>query len=454
MGAPTQRRSPMAHKRTRPRPHAEFRHRSQIPMPAVAEVEQGLLDVLNPSLLAPRQLERRDPRQPHRLIRMRQRLLTLPVIVAIMVSVVWRRVPSIAEIQKVLAREGLLGVAPLRVSPQAITKRLAVLPAAVMGQLFAEVCMRIQAQLPPPLPHPSWAPVREAFPCIALVDGSTLEALRKKTQFLRQPEGLVLAGKIMVMVEAFSHRPLWPLYTEEALANDKRFAADILTALPVGGLLVFDLGFFSFLWFDDFTNQQKFFVTRMREKIAYRTVQVLSQGASYRDEIIQVGLYRSNPCRHPLRLVAVLWQGTWSRYLTNVLDPQQLTARQVCELYRRRWRIEDAFALSKRVLDLAYLWTGSTNAVQLQLYATLIFYAVLLTICQQVAEVLGEPLERISVEMVFRAFYHYSRAVQGGEADDLVLFLAEHAKLLGIVKRWRKHHRERQQLEYLIGGDS
>ena len=91
--------------------------------------EQRLLDVLSPSLLAPRQLERRDPRQPHRLIRMRQRLLTLPVIVAIMVSLVWRRVPSIAEVQKVLAREGLLGMAPLQVSPQAITKRLAVLPA-------------------------------------------------------------------------------------------------------------------------------------------------------------------------------------------------------------------------------------------------------------------------------------------------------------------------------------
>ena len=76
-----------------------------------------------------------------------------------------------------------------------------------------------------------------------------------------------------------------------------------MAAVPVGGLVVFALGFFSFLWFDDFTNHQKFFVTRMREKIAYRTVQVLSQGASYRDEMIQVGLYRSNPCTHPLRLV-------------------------------------------------------------------------------------------------------------------------------------------------------
>lgn len=99
------------------------------------------------------------------------------------------------------------------------------------------------------------------------------------------------------------------------------------------------------------------------------------------------------------------------------------------------------------------MWTGSHNAVQLQIYATLIFYAVLLTICQQVAQVVGEPLERISVEMVFRAFYHYSHAVQRGEADDLVQFLAEHAKLLGIVKRWRKHHRERQHLESIMWGD-
>jgi hypothetical protein len=102
----------MAHKHTRARPHAALRHRSQIPMPAVEAGEQRLMDVRSPSLLA--------PRQPHRRIRMRQRRLTLPVMVAILVRVVWRRVPSIAEGQQVLAPEGLLGGAPLRVSPQAI----------------------------------------------------------------------------------------------------------------------------------------------------------------------------------------------------------------------------------------------------------------------------------------------------------------------------------------------
>jgi hypothetical protein len=70
-----------------------------------------------------------------------------------------------------------------------------------------------------------------------------------------------------------------------------------------------------------------------------------------------------------------------------------------------------------------------------------------------VAQALGEPLERLAVERVFRAFSHYSRAVQRGESDNVMQFLTEHAKLLGIVKRQRIAHRERQQLESRIWGD-
>jgi len=151
---------------------------------------------------------------------------------------------------------------------EAITKRLDVLPAAVVGQLFAEVCAQLPAHAPPALPHPSWEPVRQHFARLALVDGSTLQALRNKTQGLREHAGSVLGGKMMVRVEAFSHRPLWQWYPEDAAANDQRFAAEILAALPVGGLLVFDLGFFRFLWFDDFTASARFFGTRMREKTA------------------------------------------------------------------------------------------------------------------------------------------------------------------------------------------
>jgi hypothetical protein len=259
----------MAKRRPRQHHNPDFRHRVPGPLPAVAEIEAELYALLTPALLAPRQLERSDPRNPQRRIRLRARILTLPVMVALVVSLVWRRLGSIAEVHRVLVQDGLLWVSPLQVSEQAIAKRLDTLPASALATLFTEVSARLQAQPPPQLPGlEGWTELRQQFRRVAMVDGSTLEAIRKKTQTLQAQPGLVLAGRMMVMVEAFTHRPLWQLYTEEAAANDKRFAPQILTALPEGGLLIFDLGFFSFLWFDDFTEQHKYFVTRLRQNTA------------------------------------------------------------------------------------------------------------------------------------------------------------------------------------------
>ena len=72
----------MAKRRPRRHPHPDFRHRVPGPLPAVAEIEAELTALLTPALFAPRQLERRDPRNPERGIRLRARILTLPVMVA------------------------------------------------------------------------------------------------------------------------------------------------------------------------------------------------------------------------------------------------------------------------------------------------------------------------------------------------------------------------------------
>ena len=430
----------------------DLRHRSQMPGPEIAEIEQRLYQLLSPALLAPRQMERHNPKDPKRPIRMRARLLTLPVMMAIILSLVCRRLPSLAEAQRLLERDGLLWVSPLRVSQQAINRRLDTMPAEVVGELLQELCQQLKAE-PPGESDDRWGHLTQDFPSLLVVDGSTLEELRQKSGELRGVDQPVLGGKIMVMVELLGLKPVWVRYTEESSANDKVFAQEILEGVPQGGLLVYDLGFFSFVWFDAFTEQGRYFVTRMREKTAYRVVETLSQGPYYRDQIIQLGQYRSNPCQHPVRLVEVLWGSTWYRYLTNVVNPQMLSPRDVCELYRRRWRVEDAFLLTKRVLDLAYLWSGSRNAVQLQVYATLIFYGVLIEVCQETAMLLGQPLERISVEMVFRGFYHYSQALQKGSSLSLVSFLTEHARLLGLVKRVRKRDREHLQGSALVWAD-
>src|SRR4030095_5549111 len=155
----------MAKKRRGHHLNPDLRHRVPGPLPLVADVEAELRALLTPALLAPRLLERHDPRNPERVIRMRARLLTLPVMVALIVSLVWRRLGAIAEVARVLAQDGLLWVAPLRVSEQAIAKRLDTLPARALAEVFTEVSARLQAQASPAWPGRS---LKKSPDCLAL----------------------------------------------------------------------------------------------------------------------------------------------------------------------------------------------------------------------------------------------------------------------------------------------
>lgn len=404
------------------------------PAPSNEELEARLRDYLTPGTFANLKTVKDKNR------RFRDRILTLPVMVAIVLSLVYRQMSGLSEVLRTLEQEGLMWVGAQRVSRQAVSERLRILPARLFAQLFEQVLERMQ-------PHRTtigvpyqWQSVVEQFGVIWLADGSKLEAIAHKLQSL-QEHAHAVGGKMMMIVDGFSRQPVAAWYTADADAHDQRWNDELIERVPQGGLLIFDLGFFNFVWFDAFTDSHKYFVTRWRQKTAGRVMGLLAQGPRYRDEIVQLGLYRSNPCRHRLRRVSVLWNSTWHQYLTNVLDPQVLSAQQVCELYARRWRIEEAFLITKRLLGLAYLWVGGNNGVQIQLYATWIFYAVLMEVCVDVAVALNQPLERISIEMVFRSFYHFSRARQQHRADALIPFLVKYHQSLGLVKAKRKRHR-------------
>ena len=105
--------------------------------------------------------------------------------------------------------------------------------------------------------------------------------------------------------------------------------------------------------------------------------------------------------------------------------------------------------LVKRLLGLAYLWSGAFNGISLQVWATWLLYGVLVDLSDAVAEALKVPLEQISLEMVYRGLYHFTVAHQQGQASDPVAYLAAPEQAdLDIVKRRRKY-RERARRERL-----
>ena len=140
-----------------------------------------------------------------------------------------------------------------------------------------------------------------------------------------------------------------------------------------------------------------------------------------------------------MRLVEIRVGKTWYSYLTSVLDPLILPPYVVADLYGRRWRIEEAFNTVKRLLGLSYIWTGSLNGIQLQLWGTWLFYAVLVDLGDAVADEVSLPFDRISLEMIYRGLYHFYVAHHKGLATDPVkYFAAPENKDLGIVKSIRK----------------
>jgi hypothetical protein len=115
------------------------------------------------------------------------------------------------------------------------------------------------------------------------------------------------------------------------------------------------------------TKAQVTFITRAKRNRSFQVERCLYRSAHVQDLLVWV---RSGADRQLLRLVKVRHRGQWYRYLTNELDPKRLPTAYVVALYWQRWCIEDAYAIVKRLLGLAYFWSGAENGVCLQLWAT------------------------------------------------------------------------------------
>jgi len=363
-------------------------------------------------------------------------VLTLPVMVALVLSMIWRQVGSVATLLRLLNREGFLWTSPVQVSEQALSQRLRTFPAELFRRVLEAILpamhARWQARHRPVPPEVAWA--RERYAAVLAVDGSTLDALVRKVGLLRDRPDRPLAGRMAALLDLGSRLPRTLWYEPDARAHDQRWWPELLAALPAGALLAVDLGWTNFRRFAELTAARVTVVTRAKRNLAYTVERELARTATAREATVRVG---SGPDRQALRLIEVLERGAWRRYLTNELDPARLPAPHAVALYGQRWRIEEAYAVAKRLLGLADFWVGSDNGVQLQVWATWILYAVLVDLTDAVAEALDRPTAALSLEMVYRSLYFFAQAYRRGDAADPVAYFATHAKPLGILKRTR-----------------
>lgn len=368
----------------------------------------------------------------YRHLGLRDRVLSLPVVMALLLTLLWRQVGSVCELVRMFEREGLLWTSPTRVSQQALSQRLHSFPAELVERVLWDVIGPMQARWQArsrPLP----ATVERAaghFNRLLVIDGSALDGLLRKLDVLATARVGVLAGRIGVLLDLASRLPVSISFDPDPAAHDMSLLPQLERHLAPGDLVLMDRGLLDFAFFGRLTVRGVFFLTRPKSNTRLRPMEVLARQPALHDTLVEAH-------GQTLRLIELLVRGKWYRYLTNVTDPQRLAAMDAADLYGRRWSIEEVFRTVKRLLGLAYIWAGSANSIQLQIWSTWLIYAMLVDLTDAVADRLQTLFDALSIEMVYRGLYHYVTARNRGDTRDAVAYLADDAKGLAIIKRPR-----------------
>ncbi len=254
-------------------------------------------------------------------------------------------------------------------------------PCAVFSELFATLVGQAQRGLR-----------RAVSEATYLIDSTGVRLSGMSIDWARFSAG-VCGAKVHVIYDAGAERPIYAAVTP-ARVNDITAAQ----AMPIeaGATYVFDLGYYDYAWWAALDAAGCRIVTRFKSNTPLTVTAELEvpEGGDILSD--RIGLLpkrqaksRKNPFSDPVREVRVRTEtGKVLRILCNDLDA---SAREIADLYKRRWAIELFFRWVKQTLKIRHFLGTSENAVRIQVAVALIAY-LLLRLAQADQKAVESPL--------------------------------------------------------------
>lgn len=350
----------------------------------------------------------------------RNRVYQIDQFVELLVSSVVQGIVSKSEIAIFGSTEGKM------YTRQNLEYRLDNFPVEMVRDLFQvtiDYCAHSTAEKAKVLPVPT--SLARRYTDIIAIDGSTLEQMRMtvgvwklKQQKLETCHSakVTSGGHILVATELFGQNIIGANYHENALVNDTNFPKEVLEWTRPGTLSVMDRGFFKFGLFEEIIEAGADWIIPMKKQTVIRQQCEVRETEEYRESIVYIGV--KPLCKYPLRLVEYKkypnkeGEEEVRKLLTSVTDEKRLTAAEMMEVYQQRWTIEKVFKMTKRVLNMAYLWSSKANQIELQVLCTLIVYLLYNRTRIQIANEKKVPVGEISMEKVKQLIISFGKYLE------------------------------------------
>jgi len=161
---------------------------------------------------------------------------------------------------------------------------------------------------------------------------------------------------------------------------------------------VFDKGYNDYERFDHYTQEEKYFVTRLKDnaitkeirelKVSYSEEKLLDTGTKIiYDKIVKLGSPYTYQTKQEYRIIKIVdSKGKELIFVTNIED---LLSEEIAWLYKKRWQIELFFKWIKQNLKFKDMLGHSLNAVMIQIITGIMTFVMLKIIEQLVPKGYG-----------------------------------------------------------------
>ena len=207
------------------------------------------------------------------------------------------------------------------------------------------------------------------------LDSSTIDLCMSLFDWakFRRTKGAV---KLHLLLDHDGYLPSYAVITDGKKSDIK--VARKMKFAP-GTVLVMDRGYNYYYWFAELTDQEVFFVTRMKDNANYGVVEKRETPENsnvIRDEVIFFFSMAAAGKQHFFRRIEV-WDQDQKRMLVFLTNHMKFGSTTIAAVYKDRWKVELFFKAIKQNLKIKTFLGTSANAVHTQIWTALIAMLVL-----------------------------------------------------------------------------